>query len=252
MLVDGGGRFKYHNNSNGDDEEPFVSDTRGIGEAVVSEVLWWKGYSHIDHILATHADADHIQGLGDVAKNFSIGSAIFGREPLDNQEFATVAEVLRRRGVRTEVVARGEVLKFGDATVEVLYPFSVADPNAVSDNNHSVVLRIVYGNRSFLLTGDIERQAEADLINGGGTLAADLIKAPHHGSRTSSTQAFIDAVHPQYAVISVGRTSPFGHPHRDIVERWKAAGVHIMTTGERGMISVSTDGKDLQIQTFIP
>ena len=132
----------------------------------------------------------------------------------------------------------------------MLYPFSVADPNALSDNNHSVVLRIIYGNRAFLLTGDIERQAEADLINGGGTLAVDLIKAPHHGSRTSSTQEFIDAIKPKYAIISVGRKSPFGHPHKEVVERWRAAGVTVMTTGERGMISVSTDGKDFTVDRY--
>ena len=111
-------------------------------------------------------------------------------------------------------------------------------------------MRIIYGNRAFLLTGDIERQAEADLINGGGTLAVDLIKAPHHGSRTSSTQEFIDAIKPKYAIISVGRKSPFGHPHKEVVERWRAAGVTVMTTGERGMISVSTDGKDFTVDRY--
>ena len=250
LLVDGGGRFNYREQT--DETEPFQPDTRAIGEAVVSEVLWWKGYSRVDHILATHADADHIQGLADVAKNFTIGSALFARMPVDDPDFAQLVEVLQRRDIPAEVIARGDVLKFGEVTAEVLYPISTADPNTISDNNHSVVLRIVYGNRLFLLTGDIERVAEIELLNGGGTLNADLIKVPHHGSRTSSTQEFIHAVAPQYAVISVGRRSPFGHPHKDVVERWKAAGVKVMTTGERGMISVSTDGKDLQIQTFVP
>ncbi|HEX3101798.1 MAG TPA: hypothetical protein VHQ01_08405, partial [Pyrinomonadaceae bacterium] len=100
--------------------------------------------------------------------------------------------------------------------------------------------------------GDIERQAEAELINGGTMLSADLIKVPHHGSRTSSTQPFIDAVGAKFAVISVGRTSPFGHPHAEVVERWKEAGANLMTTGERGMTSVSTDGNDLDIRTFMP
>ncbi len=253
LLVDGGGRFKYRDRANSADEaEPFQPDTRGIGEAVVSEVLWSKGYSRIDHILATHADVDHIQGLTDVARNFGVGSAIFGRMPLDDPDFVDLADVLRRRGIPAETVARGEVLKFSNVVVEVLYPLPLADLNAVSDNNHSVVLRITYGNRSFLLTGDIERQAEAELLSGGGTLTADMVKVPHHGSRTSSTQEFIDAVHPQYAVISVGRSSPFGHPHREVVERWKAAYAATMTTGVRGMISVSTDGRDLDISTFVP
>ncbi|MEO6050819.1 MAG: ComEC/Rec2 family competence protein [Pyrinomonadaceae bacterium] len=250
LLVDGGGKIKY---ATGDeDAEPFAPDVRGIGEAVVSEFLWDRGYSRIDHILATHADADHMQGLTDVAKNFSIGSAIFGRMPMKDADFVGLEQVLQRRGIATETIGRGDRLKFGEVTVEVLYPMTSDDPNSVSDNDNSVVLRFVYGNRAFLLTGDIERNAETALVNGGGKLDADLIKVPHHGSRTSSTQGFIDAVNPKYAIISVGRSSPFGHPHPEVVERWKAAGADVITTGDRGTISVSTDGKDLQIQTFVP
>ncbi len=254
LLVDGGGHPKYKDTrkNNEYELEPFQPDSRGIGDMVVSEFLWYRGYSHIDHILATHADADHIQGLGDVARNFGIGSAYFGRTPLENEEFVSVADVLRQRGVPVEIVARGDVLRVSDVTVEVLYPMPLDDPNAISDNNHCVVLRITYGGRVILMTGDIERQAEADLLAQGTVLAADLIKAAHHGSRTSSTQPFIDATGAKYAVISVGRHSPFGHPHPDVVDRWQAAGALVMTTGERGTISVSTDGRDLQITRFVP
>ena len=247
LLVDGGGRINYKNTEDG--EVPFVRDVRGIGEAVVSEFLWYRGYSRVDHILATHADADHIQGLTDVAKNFSIGSAVFGRTPLDDPDYAELAAALKRRGIASTKVFRGDVLQFGDVRVEVLYPEPSDDPNAASDNDNSVVLRIVYGNRKFLLTGDIERRAESAIIS--ADLSADLIKVPHHGSRTSSTQCFIDAVGANYAVISVGRTSPFGHPHADVVERWKTSGAEVMTTGERGTISVSTDGKDLDMRRFV-
>lgn len=250
MLIDGGGRINY---KTGDGEaEPFVPDTRGIGEAVVSEFLWYRGYSSVDAIVATHADADHIQGLTDVAKNFSVGTALFGRMPQDDPDYVELAAVLRRRGIPAEVIARGDTMKFGDVSIEALYPYAVEDPNAISDNNHSVVFRVTYGSRRFLLTGDIESPAERDLLADGDPLAANLIKVPHHGSRTSSTEPFIDAVGAKYAVISVGRTSPFGHPHPDVVERWKAAGVDVTTTGKRGTISVSTDGTDLQIVTFGP
>lgn len=247
LLVDGGGRIKYKND---DEADAFESDVRGIGEAVVSEFLWARGYSRIDHILGTHADADHIQGLTDVAKNFGVGSAVFGKIPLDDVDFVELATVLGRRAIPVETIGRGDNLQFGEVTVEVLYPVAAADPNTVSDNDHSIVLRIVYGNRAFLLTGDIERPAEKALVNSGGTLVADLIKVPHHGSRTSSTDEFIDLVGAKYAVISVGRASPFGHPHKDVVERWQTAGATVMTTGERGTISVSTDGRDLKIDKF--
>lgn len=169
---------------------------------------------------------------------------------MDNPEFAKLADILSRRGIVTETIARDDLLKFGDVTLEVLHPNANDDGKALSDNDKWVVLRIVFGSRAFLLTGDIERHAETDLVNINGTLSADLIKVPHHGSRTSSTQKFVDKVGAKYTIISVGRSSPFGHAHSEVVERWKASGAEVMTTGERGMISVSTDGHDLVISTF--
>jgi competence protein ComEC len=249
MLVDGGGRMEFRKND--DDADTFLPDTPGIGEAVVSPVLWNKGYSRIDYILATHADADHIQGLSDVGANFDIGEALFGREPAANPEFSALKSVLDRRHTPAKLVSRGQRMNFGGATVEILFPLLDTSPDAPSDNNHSVVVRIVYGNRAFLLTGDIESEAENALINGGGELKADVIKVPHHGSRTSSTPEFVSAVRPQYAIISVGRHSRFGHPHKEVVDRWLASGSKVMTTGENGMISVSTDGKDLTLHSYL-
>ncbi|HQX54542.1 MAG TPA: ComEC/Rec2 family competence protein [Pyrinomonadaceae bacterium] len=250
MLVDGGGRLDYRGkDGEGDDFEP---DIRGIGEAVVSEVLWQKGLSHIDYIVATHADADHIQGLTDIARNFHVSKALIARWPSDDPDFKAFADKVRQRGIPFEFVSRGEVFRFGDVAVEVLLPVADERPNEPWGNDQSIVLRISMGSRSFLLTGDIEAVAERQLLGGGGTLRADVVKVPHHGSRTSSTQEFIDAVQASQAVISVGRRSPFGHPHRDVVERWQAAGVGVMTTGERGMISISTDGRELKVATFIP
>ncbi len=250
MLVDGGGRFDYRKRN--EDADSFEPDVRGIGEAVVSEVLWAKGYSSVDHIVATHADADHIQGLTDVARNFRIGSAILGKMPQADPDLDELLDVLHRRGIPAEVVGRGDLLEFGGVRVEVLYPPYADGANTVSANNTSIVLRIVYGTRVFLFTGDIEREAESQLVSSGTRLLSDVVKVPHHGSRTSSTPDVVSAVGAKFAIISVGRRSPFGHPHPDVVDRWKAAGAKVLTTGERGMISVSTDGRDLVIGTFDP
>jgi len=113
-------------------------------------------------------------------------------------------------------------------------------------------IRLTFGARSFLMTGDIERRAERELVTSGDAIKSDFVKVAHHGSRTSSTQEFVDAVHPEYAVISVGRNSPYGHPHADVVERWAAAGAHVLTTGKSGTVTVSTDGGDLKISTYLP
>jgi competence protein ComEC len=254
LLIDGGGKAGsskiYSKSEYEDDREIFEPDTQAIGEMVVSNFLWEQGYSQIDYILATHADADHIQGLLDVAKNFRVRAAIFGGMPMKDAEFAELYSILQKRGIEPVILSRGDVLTFDTVKIEVFYPEKNDNSEAVSDNNHSLVLRVIYGDRKFLLTGDIEKETETFLLNMPELLQTDLIKVAHHGSRTSSIQPFVDAAKAKVAVISVGRESSFGHPHEEVVERWKNAGAKVMTTGENGTISISTDGRDLQLKTF--
>ena len=254
LLVDGGGKSVFAKvpveNDDGNESEIFEPDTQTVGESVVSSFLWEKGYSKIDYILATHADADHLQGLLDVAKNFRVRAAIFGRTPLKNPGFAALYSILQKRRIDLLVVSRGDVLTFGEAKIEVLFPEKDENIEAISDNNHSLVLRFVYGARKFLLTGDIEKEAENNLLNATEFLNADVVKVAHHGSATSSTQNFINASGAKLAVISVGKASSFGHPKPEVVERWKKAGAKVLTTGENGTISILTDGNNLQLETF--
>ncbi len=255
MLVDGGGKMnfdrKFVKNETDDEPELFVPDSQTIGESVVSPFLWSKGLDKIDYLLATHADTDHIQGLTAVAKNFHIRAAFFGRTPFADEDFAELDDVLQKRKIASAVLKRGDVLDFGGATVEILYPQADDSAQAIADNNHCLVLRVVYGNKKFLLTGDIEKEAEKALLQTPQLLQADFVKVAHHGSRTSSTENFIAATKAEYAIISVGRRSRFGHPHAEVVERWQNSGAKIYKTGESGTISVSTDGKNLEIQTFL-
>ncbi|MBA4183170.1 MAG: ComEC/Rec2 family competence protein [Acidobacteria bacterium] len=254
LMVDGGGKININKTSSKneyeDEPEIFEPDTQTIGEMVVSNFLWEKGYSQVDYILATHADSDHIQGLLDVAKNFRVRAAIFGRTPMKDTEFAELYSVMQKRRIESITISRGDVLTFDAVKIEVLYPEKNDNLEAVSDNNHSLVLRLIYGDRKFLLTGDIEKETETFLLNMPVFLQTDLIKVAHHGSRTSSIQQFVNAAKAKVAVISVGRESPFGHPHEEVVERWKNTGAKVLTTGENGTISVSTDGRDLQLKTF--
>ena len=110
---------------------------------------------------------------------------------------------------------------------------------------------IRYGEKTLLLTGDIEKQGEAAVLQEGSDIKSDLVKVAHHGSKTSSIEAFVAASRPSLAIISVGRTSMFGHPNKDVVERWRASGAEVMTTGQRGTISVTTDGHTFDISTFV-
>ncbi len=170
--------------------------------------------------------------------------------PPNDAEFAELHEVLQKRNVSSVVVTRGDTMNFGGVTIEVLYPNADESAEVVSDNNHSLVLRVNYGARKILLTGDIEKETESELLSAPKFLQSDAVKVAHHGSKTSSTHDFINSTKAKVAIISVGRESQFGHPKPEIVGRWKNAGARVLTTGENGTISLSTDGQDLQLKTF--
>ncbi len=238
MLIDAGGKINF-----GSDEDGFRPDVPGVGEFVVSKYLWHLGYSEIGAVIATHADADHIEGMSDVARNFSIGRAFYGRPAEGEPDFDRWIEILRRQGVPVQGLAAGDEVKIDGVSVEALWPRADSDGSG-SSNNDSLVLRLTYGKRAVLLTGDIELAAENGLIASGADISADVIKVPHHGSRTSSSPGLIEAVKPQIAIISAGRGSMFGHPHREILDRWNGAGVEVMVTARSDTITLSTDGED--------
>jgi competence protein ComEC len=144
-------------------------------------------------------------------------------------------------------IQSGDVIRFGDVEMHVLWPPAAVHANEPSRNNDSIVLRIRFGKASLLLTGDIEKGAETSLVGTGKELTADVVKVPHHGSHSSSTAAFITATRARFAIISVGQKSRFGHPHRDVVERWQASGAQVLTTGKCGTITVTTDGTGLAV-----
>lgn len=251
LLIDAGGRPNFFRDPA--NKEGITSDRemRSVGETVVSEYLWWNGLDRVDYVLATHADADHIDGLNDVVRNFSVRSALVARTPASDPEFAKFAESLRLTATHLEVIGAGDVLHFGAVEAKVLSPVENADQNAPSGNDDSIVLRLQFGKRVILLTGDVEKKAETELLKFGELLAADVVKVPHHGSKTSSTEAFVRGTHPKLAIISVGLTSMFGHPHKEVVERWQRTAVQLLTTGHSGTISVTTDGADLTVKKFV-
>jgi competence protein ComEC len=251
MLVDGGGKpsFRATRGDDGEDE-PFQRDARSIGEAVVSEFLWARGLDRVDYILATHADADHIDGLNDVARNFKVRGAIVARTPLNDPEYARFSATMNDAGVPIEKIGAGDTMQFGNVEARVLWPNPSPDDDAPSRNNDSIVLLVRCGEKSFLLTGDLEKEGETAVLNQRVDLRSDLVKVGHHGSKTSSTDGFVRATLPSLAIISVGRHSVFGHPNKEVVERWRASGAKVMTTGEAGTISVVTDGRTLVISAF--
>ncbi|HEY8461113.1 MAG TPA: ComEC/Rec2 family competence protein [Blastocatellia bacterium] len=249
MLLDSGGRARFDpREADEDAEDVFIEDGAGVGEAAVAPYLWRRGIKRLDWIAASHGDADHVEGFGEIVRGFEIGAALKGaskrNDPPGIFEKAALAANAPMRSLR-----RGESLDIDGARVEILSPF--ADQSQMSDNNESLVLRVTFGIRSFLLTGDIEKEAEARLAGSESDLRADVLKVAHHGSNTSSTTVFLERVSPRHAVISVAKPSPFGHPHPDALARLRMTGARIWRTSECGAITISTDGADLRVETFV-
>jgi competence protein ComEC len=260
MLVDGGGEIRFNKgerNAGPVDlaeantaESEFTDQAFSIGEAVVSRFIWSLGRTRVDYVLATHAHADHMSGLADVVRNLDVGQAVVGHAPTSDAEFELFRNAVARRKVPLSILKTGEHFEIDGVGIDVLWPPPAQGLPVTSGNDDSIVLRLVYGSNSILLAGDIERNAEDSLVASGVNLKADVLKVPHHGSRTSSTEAFVDAVNPGYAVISVGERSRFGHPHASVIERYKARGVKLLQTGRDGMVTVETEGSSLRVETF--
>lgn len=241
MLVDAGGLPGAH----------YVRGMRpglDVGEDVVSPFLWSRGLKRIDTIVVTHAHEDHLGGIPAVLRNFRVGELWVGRDE-DAPAYRNVLAQAKEKGVPVIHRLRGEHFDWAGVGVSVLWPDS-SDP-ARARNDDSLVLRLEDGRVSFLLTGDIERAVERNILANGDKLGANFLKVPHHGGKTSSTPAFLDAVHPGIAAISVGEANPFGHPSPDTIERIRANGIRLFRTDRDGAISATTDGQFIKVRSFL-
>jgi competence protein ComEC len=208
---------------------------RGIGQE-----LAWHDRS-IELVILTHPDADHAYGLFDVLDRYGVGRVVVGPSPPPEGWYEAVSS----EGLVSEVVTAGTTFDLGGAVrLEVLWPHNGA--MLASDNDASLVLRLVYRDVAFILAGDIEAAAEADLVASGIDLAAAVLKVPHHGSVTSSTREFLDAVQPAVSVISAGAGNQFGHPKPEVVGRLSEYGV-VLNTAEAGSVAFETDGARLWV-----
>ncbi len=248
MLFDSGGRIDFDLREGYEEsEDAFVEDRIGIAEAAVMPYLWRRGIKRLDWIAASHGHPDHVEGFAETIRSFEIGQAVRPDSPKPDP----FDQTLRSSSLPARRLKRGDDFTIDGARIEVLSPPIETEAALISENDQSLVLRVSFGNRSFLLTGDIEREAEETLVLSGADLRADVLKVAHHGSKTSSTAEFLERVKPQHAVISVADPSPFGHPHAEALARLKTTNARIWRTSECGAITISTDGSDLRVETFV-
>ena len=197
----------------------------------------------LDIVVATHPHSDHIGSFPTVLSLFDVGLVAMPDVTHNTETFANFLEAITNNDLDVVFPLTGDVFQAGIIHLEVLSPSFVSD----DINNSSIVLRLSHGGTSFVFTGDAEREAEEIMLASGLDISADVLKVGHHGSRTSTTQRFLEAVSPRFAVITVGANNPFGHPHLDVVNRLHDAGTEIFRTDVHGNILMSTDGKEITI-----
>jgi competence protein ComEC len=210
----------------------------------------------LDMVILTHPDLDHLTGLLTVLERYQVATVVFREVGAKSPEYGRWLDLVVAEGaeVYSGEVGLGIVLD-GDLEVSVLHPGAEMSGGAsATHNNASIVLRLRYGALSFLLPGDIEATVERDLIEGGAPLASTVLKAAHHGSCTSTTEGFLEAVAPDLVVISVGEND-FGHPCEGVLDRLRAyeqssgSELPVYRTDEHGTVEVLTDGAQLWVRT---
>ncbi len=222
----------------------------GRNRQVLSELGKIMPFSdkRIDVVMATHPDADHIGGLPEVVARYDIGVFVEPGVESDNEIDNTLDERLLEKGAQSLLARDGMIIDLGGgARFSVFFPNS--DVSNWETNRASIVGELVYGESEFLFTGDSPVQIEnilADLYE--KEVDSDVLKVGHHGSRTSTSLRFVEAVSPDYAVISAGEGNSYGHPHKEVLNILNQAGSEILGTYEEGTIKFETDGKTLRLE----
>ncbi len=237
LVMDGGGFYK---------------NRLDVGKRVVAPFLWNRGIRKIDYMVATHSDNDHIRGLYALLDLFPVKHFLTLGDNFVGRRLGNLQNRALSKGAKLLPLKMNKPINIGEVRLIPLHPEpgSPTDSGRRIDNDLSLVMRLEYKNFSMLLfTGDISDKIEEKLSNSQHQLKADILKAPHHGSRFSNSPAFIEAVAPGTVIFSSGYLNRMRHPHPETLERYQKAGVDIRRTDAHGAVQVITDGNDYQIRT---
>ena len=208
-----------------------------------------QGISRLDYVIVTHPHSDHAGSMQYVLNEFDIGTVILPQITEDllptTATYINMLGVISEKSIDVMYAKPGTVLQLDESSLSIIAPVGVYEDL----NDWSVVVKFVHGENSFLFTGDIEEQAEDDILDAGYDISADVLKVAHHGSSTSSKKKFLTAVNPRYAVIEVGSPNSYNHPNEKVLERLQSFDVDIYRTDINGDIVFESDGKEINVIT---
>lgn len=213
---------------------------------VVTRYLDSLNIDDIDYLIGTHPHSDHIGGMATVINSISVKNAIIPNKEHDTKTYEAFIDALIDKNVNTIPAAPGETYSLGEAKFTVLGPVK---SNYKDLNDWSVVIKLTYGNKSFMFTGDAEKLAESDIISKGYDLSADVLKIGHHGSTTSTSTAFLNKVSPTYAVISCAVENSYGHPHDETIDLLNSKNITLYGTYKNGTVIAICDGNTITFET---
>jgi competence protein ComEC len=235
MVIDGGG---------------FASENFDVGEAILAPFLWSRKIGHVDIVVMSHPQLDHYGGLSFLVKEFSPREFWFNGELSQGERFSQLTAALEKAGVIHRVLCHDAPKReLAGVQIQVLHP--PCQFAGLDTNNASLVLRLSHGMVDILFTGDIEVEGEHILLSGNnGNLRSEIVKVPHHGSRTSSSSAFVNAVSPQVAVASLGYGNRFNFPAAEVVQRYTQQGGRVLRTDQLGAITAVSNGQSFTLTSF--
>lgn len=215
-------------------------------EQTIKNYLQSVGVNQFQYVIGTHPHEDHIGSMDYIINSFKVGKIYFPKATATTKTFENLVNAVKSKGMQFTAPTPGEIFNLGQAKCTILAP----NGSSYEDlNNYSIVVKVEFGNNSFLFTGDAEDISEKEIMAKGYNLKADVLKVGHHGSDSSTTREFLNAVNPKYALISVGKGNDYGHPATDTIQKLHAKGINIYRTDESGTIVATSDGTNITFNT---